>query len=218
MYKDYPPKYTGQKRFFLFTGLFGVVLGLALLGVAVYAMFLRPGSDDALPYAIPVRHDPSPAVGSGPITGQKYNLVIEKLGVDAPVGVFGMDENQVPEVPFDPGIVAWYDFSAEPGNGGNAVFAGHRTWRGDAVFRHLDELGNGDRITLRSEGGSALTYEVFHSELVDPSSDSATSWLLPTDYDVVTLITCGGEYRKNNDPIFGAEYSGRQVVRAALVP
>lgn len=218
MYQDYPPRHTGQKRFFLVTGVLGVVLGLALVGAAVYAIFLRSGSDDALPYAIPVRRDPSPAVvGSGPIVGQKYNLLIEKLGVDAPVGVFGLDENQVPEVPFDPGIVAWYNFSAEPGNGGNAVFAGHRTWRGDAVFRHLDELGNGDRITLRSEGGVELVYEVFHSELVDPSNDSATSWMLPTDYDVVTLITCGGEYRKNNDPIFGAEYSGRQVVRAALV-
>jgi hypothetical protein len=41
--------------------------------------------------------------------------------------------------------------------------------------------------------------------------------MYPTDYEVITLITCGGDYRTNDDPIFGAEYDKRQVVRAALV-
>lgn len=205
------------------SGIVFMLVGLGLVGLAVYVIFVRSGSDESFVYVISVREDPSPAslgaasgLGSA-LVGQKYNLVIERLGIDAPVGVFGMDENQVPEVPFDPGIVAWYSFSAEPGNGGNAVFAGHRTWRGDAVFRHLEELQNGDQVILRTEGGSQLVYHVFHNELVDPTNATATSWMLPTDFDVITLITCGGDYRRNNDPIFGAEYDKRQVVRAALV-
>lgn len=223
MYEERRYGYTGKKRFFLITGIAFMLAGLGLLGLAVYAIFLRSGSDDEFVYGIPVRSDPSPAVlgaASGPgaaLIGQKYNLVIEKLGIDAPVGVFGMDENNIPEVPFDPAIVAWYGFSAEPGNGGNAVFAGHRTWRGDAVFRHLEDLQNGDRVVLKAQDGAQLVYQVFHSELVDPANATATSWMLPTDFDVITLITCGGDYRRTNDPIFGAEYDRRQVVRAALV-
>jgi len=58
---------------------------------------------------------------------------------------------------------------------------------------------------------------VFDTELVDPTEASARRWMDATDSDVITLITCGGDYRKTNDPIFGAEYDKRQVVRASLV-
>jgi LPXTG-site transpeptidase (sortase) family protein len=222
MHEDYRYEYTGKRRFFFITGAFGVLIGLGLVGLAAYAIFLRPGADDSWLYAIPGRDDDSPAFDAAPppgavLAGQKYSLVIERLGVEAPVGVFGLDANAVPEVPYDPDTVAWYDFSSEPGAGGNAVFAGHRTWRGDAVFRHLEDLQAGDRVILRGEGGTQLVYQVFHNELIDPANATASSWMLPTDFEVITLITCGGDYRKTNDPIFGAEYDKRQVVRAALV-
>jgi LPXTG-site transpeptidase (sortase) family protein len=225
MYEDlrYEYAYTGKKRLFLVIGVAGMLAGLSLVGVAAYAMFLRSGPQDQWVYVIPGRADPSPAVlgavqaPSAPLVGQRYNMVIEKIGVDAPVGVFGLDANGVPEVPYDREIVAWYDFSAEPGKGGNAVFAGHYTWRGDAVFRHLEDLQNGDRIVLRGEAGAQLVYQVFHSELIDQADAAAVSWMLPTDYDVITLITCGGDRRLTDDPVFGAEYDKRRVVRAALV-
>lgn len=223
MYEEPHYEYTGKKRFFFVIGAACMLAGFLLVGVAGYAIFLRPEPEKQWIYVIPGRTEASPAVlgavsaTAAPLVGQKYNLVIEKLGVDAPVGVFGLDADNVPEVPFDPGIVAWYNFSAEPGAGGNAVFAGHRTWRGDAVFRHLADLQNGDRVILRGEGGAQLVYEVFHSELIDPTNATAVSWMYQTDYDVVTLITCGGDYRLTDDPVFGAEYDKRQVVRAALV-
>ena len=224
MYEEPRQQYTGRKRFFFVIGTACMLAGVLLVGVAAYAIFLRPGPEKQWIYVIPGRPEASPAVlgavaaPSSPLVGQKFNLVIEKLGVDAPVGVFGLDANNVPEVPYDRDTVAWYNFSAEPGAGGNAVFAGHYTWRGDAVFRHLEDLQNGDRVVLRGEGGSQLVYQVFHSELIDPSDATAATWMLPTDFDVITLITCGGERTLTNDPIFGAEYDKRQVVRAALVP
>lgn len=222
MHEDYRYEYTGKRRFFFITGAAFVLVGLVLVGLAAYAIFLRPGADDSWMYVIPGRDDDSPAFDVAPppgavLAGQRYSLVIERLGVEAPVGVFGLDANAVPEVPYDPNTVAWYDFSSEPGAGGNAVFAGHRTWRGDAVFRHLEDLQAGDRVILRGEGGTQLVYQVFHNELIDPTNATASSWMLPTDFEVITLITCGGDYRKTNDPIFGAEYDKRQVVRAALV-
>jgi LPXTG-site transpeptidase (sortase) family protein len=224
MYEDSPYEYTGKRRLFFVIGVASMLAGLALVGVAAYAFFLQPEPEKQWIYVIPGRESAAPTAVSGavdapgsPLVGQKYSLVIEKLGVDAPVGVFGLDANRVPEVPYDADIIAWYDFSAEPGAGGNAVFAGHRTWRGDAVFRHLEDLQAGDRVILRGEGGSQLTYQVFHNELIDPTNATASTWMLPTDFDVITLITCGGDYRRTDDPIFGAEYDKRQVVRAALV-
>lgn len=214
---------TGKRRFFLVLGLFAMLGGLVLVGVAAYLALSRPEATGPSLYVIPRRPEVTPVVlgavsaPQSPLAGQKYNLVIEKIGVDAPVGVFGLDENQVPQVPYDPWVVAWYNFSAEPGTGGNAVFAGHYTWNGDAVFRHLGELQNGDRIIVRGENGTQLVYSVFHSELIDPTDEAARKWMFPTDYEVITLITCGGVRTETDDPIFGAEYDKRQVVRAALV-
>ncbi len=223
MYEERPYVYTGTKRFFLVLGVSFMLVGLGLVGLAAYAVFLRSGPEKQWLYVIPNRPPASPAVlgavsdSVSPLAGQKYTMVIDKISVDAPVGAYGVDANNVPEVPFDSRIVAWYNFSAEPGSGGNAVFAGHRTWNGDAVFRHLSDLQNGDRIVLRGENGAHLVYQVFHTELLDPTNASAASWMYSTNYDVITLITCGGDYRKTDDPIFGAEYDKRQVVRAALV-
>ncbi|HSP54233.1 MAG TPA: class F sortase [Dehalococcoidia bacterium] len=223
MYEERTYVYTGKKRFFLVLGVAFMFVGLGLVGLAAYAVFLRSGPEKQWLYVIPNRPSATPIVLGAvsapvsPLAGQKYTIVIDKIGIDAPVGAYGVDANNVPEVPFDSRIVAWYNFSAEPGSGGNAVFAGHRTWNGDAVFRHLSDLQNGDRIILRGENGAQLVYQVFHTELLDPTNSTAASWMYPTTYDVVTLITCGGDYRKTDDPIFGAEYDKRQVVRAALV-
>lgn len=223
MYDEPPPAYTGKRRFFFVLGLSAMLCGLILMGIAGYFVFLKPEPAKQALYVIPGRPAAAPAVlgavsaPNSPLVGQKYNLVIEKIGVNAPVGVYGVDEEQVPEVPYDPWTVAWYNFSAEPGAGSNAVFAGHVTWNGDAVFRRLGELQNGDRIIIQGENGAQLVYAVFHTELIDPTDDAARNWMFPTDYDVVTLITCGGTRRENDDPIFGAEYDKRQVVRAALV-
>jgi len=157
------------------------------------------------------------ATPAPPLGDEQYRLIVEKLAIDAPVATFGLNQNGVPEVPYEADLVVWYDFSAPPGTGGNAVFAGHRTWRGDAVFRRLEELAAGDKIVLKGQDGVQLVYQVFDTELVDPTEASARRWMDGTDSDVITLITCGGDYRKTDDPIFGAEYDKRQVVRASLV-
>jgi len=44
-----------------------------------------------------------------------FRLVIDSLGVNAPVVRLGLDPRDVPQVPNDGAKVAWYDFSAKPG-------------------------------------------------------------------------------------------------------
>jgi LPXTG-site transpeptidase (sortase) family protein len=214
---DDPPR--GRRRAYLLLAALSITLGCALVAVALYGLLLGGGDQGDLLY---VRPESAPIVlgasgGPGGIGDTGYRLVIERLGVNAPVATFGLDEAGVPQVPYEAGLIAWYNFSGVPGAGSNAVFAGHRTWRGEGVFRHLENLGVGDQVILRSENGGDLVYQVIEKALVDPNDPNARSWMAPTETDVITLITCGGEYRLTDDPIFGAEYDKRYVVRAGLV-
>jgi LPXTG-site transpeptidase (sortase) family protein len=145
-------------------------------------------------------------------------MVIDKLGVNAPVETYGLDEQAIPQVPTGSNaadIVAWYNFSAQPGTGSNAVFAGHVTWFGPAVFYSLSSLASGDEIMLRSSDGIELKYvvsDVFQVDATDPDSLSVMS---ATPQDMITIITCDGAFVDTNDPVFGGEYTNRLVVRAA---
>jgi LPXTG-site transpeptidase (sortase) family protein len=151
-----------------------------------------------------------------PLRDAAYRIVIDRIGVNASVFTYGLDANRVPEVPLNGTDVAWYNFSAPPGTGSNAVFAGHVTWGGNAVFYELDEVQVGDRINLRGDSGVELSYVVSDSFLVDPDDPNALSVMSPTDKDVITLITCGGSFYYTGDPVFNGDYTHRRIVRATF--
>ncbi len=172
---------------------------------------LAPASDTATPSPTPV---PEPPLPEG-----AYTMIIDKLGVNAQVDTYGLDPNAVPVVPTGPGaaeIVAWYNFSAEPGTGSNAVFAGHVTWFGPGVFYSLTSVTNGDEVRLVGPDGTELTYvvnDVFQVDAYDPESLQV---MRATDEDVITIITCDGDFVDTGDPVYGGEYPYRLVVRAGL--
>lgn len=207
-------------RIYLSLGAICILTGAIILGLAAYTflvddtvrqwVYIRPAQP------VPVAAGVEQAPNYGPLGEGPYRLVIDKLGVDAPVATFGLDENQVPQVPYERDVVAWYNFSSLPGTGSNAVFAGHKTWRGDAVFLELEELVVGDDIVLRSEDGDLLLYRVSQTEFVDPADREALRWMQATDTDSVTLISCGGEFFAT-DTFAGADYTLRVIVRADRV-
>ena len=169
----------------------------------------------------PGTNTPAPAQGTPlpPLGDQPYRLVIEKLGVNAPVDTYGLDEHAVPQVPTGGNanqVVAWYNFSAKPGIGGNAVFAGHVTWNGPAVFYKLAQLAEGDVVRLQATDGTELVYTISSVFSVDPADPDSVKVMQQTESDMVTLITCSGEYSDTNDPIFGGEYDERLIVRGEL--
>jgi LPXTG-site transpeptidase (sortase) family protein len=213
--------YTGQTRLFVIVALVLLAVGVAMLVLGAQRLLTGSGDDSFAPvYVRPISQDSAAAGASeGPrlFGDQSYRIVIEKIDVDAPVATFGLDAEGIPQVPFEPFLVAWYDFSAVPGSGGNAVFAGHYTWFGDAVFRQLEDLAEGDRVILRNQDGSELIYEVTETLLTSPIGEQARRWMGHVDADVITLITCGGTFTETGDPIFGGEYDQRQIVRAALI-
>lgn len=105
-------------------------------------------------------------------------LVIPAIQVDAPV-VHGVGAESLQRG------VGHYDGSANPGEAGNVVLAGHNDVYGE-VFRHLDQLQAGDELTLYSQTG-AFRYVVREWRIVDPTEVSV---LAPTASGTVTLISC----------------------------
>lgn len=213
----------GLRRIYTALGVICVLTGLGFIGIAAFGI-AQGGPPRQWVYVRPLPPTPEPVVAAAtetpappPLGEGQYRLVIDKIGVDAPVAAFGLDENAVPEVPYEGGVVAWYNFTAVPGTGGNAVFAGHYTWYGDAVFRHLDELAPGDTVVLRGENGMQLTYEVVSNESLDPAAPNARDVYAPTETDTVTLITCDGTFTRDGRPITGGDYDKRRVVRARFV-
>lgn len=192
----------------------GQVLALDYRGDlgGVYDMPVPAGP--AQPAAMP---SPEPAAGVlPPLRDSPFRMVIDSIGVDAGVFTYALDENRVPQVPLNAADVAWYDFSARPGTGSNAVFAGHVTWSGEAVFYRLDQLQPGDTVRLIGEDGTELVYTVSETFLVDPNDPAELSVMGPIDADVMTIVTCGGSFFRTGDPVFGGDYTNRLVVRASL--
>jgi len=222
-----------RKRNLLIVGAVMAVIGVALLSFGAYRFLSsdsKPGDakvvdlGNADPFDINknLRPDvlPPTATPPPPLGDRDYTMVIEKIGVNAPVQTFGLDENSVPIVPTTgdaASIVAWYDFSARPGTGSNAVFAGHVTWNGRGVFYDLDKMDAGDIIRLKAADGTEVVYAVSAVFAVDPNDPDSLKVMQHTTSDVLTIITCSGTFSSNNDPVFGGAYDHRLVVRADLV-
>jgi LPXTG-site transpeptidase (sortase) family protein len=177
----------------------------------------RPLNDASTPTAAPTT-EAGPVVANPappPSRDMPYRLIIDKIGVNAAVGTYGLGPDAIPDVPSNGREVAWYDFSSPPGAGSNTVFAGHVTWSGRGVFYDLEDLSVGDEITVvASQGGTRFTYVVKDVFLVNPDDPNSVSVMMPTPgTDQVTLITCGG------DPYYVGgvaryDYTHRLIVRA----
>jgi LPXTG-site transpeptidase (sortase) family protein len=223
------------RKAILVLGGLAFFVGLGLIAVAGLSAFSGDSEPDIelrdlgetpivvpseTPTEAPASDTPAPTpVPEALLEQGSYQMIIDTLGVNAVVNTYGLDPNAVPEVPTGPGaadVVAWYNFSAEPGTGSNAVFAGHVTWFGPGVFFSLTSVTNGDEIKLVGADGTQLTYvvnDVFQVDAYDPDSLKV---MQATDEDVITIITCDGDFVDTGDPVYGGEYPFRLVVRAAL--
>ena len=220
-------------RWHLWLGL-GVsllVAGAVFLGIGLFSE-LRGGDSDAGPSPRTFRGVSTHLPGvDGPghvFFGRSVSLrprvvshqmIIESLGVNAPVVEMGMDDENVPYVPLNAEDVAWYDFSPRPGDGGNTVFAAHINWGSTpGVFADLDDLQPGEIIRLISEDGVEYTYEVFDNFSVDPTDSDSLKVLAPTPTDTITLVSCAGTWVPDpDDERLGGSYTDRIIVKAERV-
>jgi LPXTG-site transpeptidase (sortase) family protein len=189
-----------------------------LAGRRSFAMIARPASRRrllgaalaAMAATLSQRDRRTLAVGSIPTA-----LAIPAIGVDAPVEVRTTVDGTMQD-PTGAWVAAWYDDSARPGTGGNAVFAGHvddPAGGGPALFSRLHELGRGDAIAVRGQDGVTWRYRVlWHRSYPAAGGPIWVELTGPTTGEAVTLITCAGEWDAAAET-----YRDRLVVRAAKV-
>ncbi len=138
-------------------------------------------------------------------------LVIEKIGLDAPVhlaesiavNVDGQDVVQflVPEE----FAVGWHEGSAPLGVTGNTVLSGHHNAYGE-VFKNLVDLEVGDTIILFS-GAKMFTY-IIANKMILPEKDQPLDvrldngrWILPSKDERITfnhLLACAFKFTSVN--------------------
>lgn len=161
----------------------------------------------------------APTTGSegGLVRGSSDRLVIQRLGISAPVNYRTVEADGVLGNPVAAWDVVWYDFSSLPGLGGypggvgNAVYAGHVDYRtvGPAVFWNLKNIAEGDIIEIYANGG---VYRYVVEWFADYTPGDNWNAIVATGTgEVVTLITCIGTFDYER-----REYSNRRVVRARI--
>jgi len=123
-------------------------------------------------------------------------IQIPKIGVDQAV-VEGVGVEDLKKGP------GHYPGTPLPGEAGNSAIAGHRTTYG-APFNRLDELKQGDPITVRTRAGT-FRYEVSTSTVVSPDEVSV---LDPTPDNRLTLTTCNPKYSAAERLIIVASLAG----------
>jgi len=188
----------------------------------VLAGNLRGGSPAASELLVVPTGLPRPTATAEPTTtpapllvaAPPVRLLIPAIGVDAPITVKGLRADATMDVPDGPEDVAWYNFTARPGMGSNAVISGHLDYHdyGAAVFWRLKELREGDIVEVRLADGSVLRYRVSLKLSYDARMAPVPEIVGPTSKEVVTLITCGGTFDSGS-----RTYSNRLVVRAERV-
>lgn len=135
-----------------------------------------------------------------PIGFAPDRLVIESIGLDAPIIPTNIKEIEYQGLtyyqwlaPNEP-AVGWHESSALLGSPGNTVLNGHHNVYGE-VFKDLVNVHEGDVIEVHS-GNNVFRYRVALAMLLPERFKSLTvrlenaRWILPTEDERLTLITC----------------------------
>jgi LPXTG-site transpeptidase (sortase) family protein len=148
----------------------------------------------------------------GPVTaqprvGQPVRLKIPTINVDAAVEDVGQTPDGAMDVPKDFNDTAWYDLGARPGEGGNAVIAGHvDSTTGRAVFWDLHKLVSGDILIVVGDDGVERQFVVTALESYARADVPLDRVFGPSGEKHLNVITCDatsvfdrarGEYAAN---------------------
>lgn len=78
--------------------------------------------------------------------------------------------------------------TAQIGDIGNAVIAGHRNYAYGSMFNRLDELEIGDIVQYQARNGELMEFVVFEIAVIEPENQIA--FLQPSSESIITLYTC----------------------------
>ena len=123
-------------------------------------------------------------------------LQIPEIGVDTPIVSLGLAADGTVQVPpveaHSP--AGWYQGSPTPGQTGPSVILGHVTvgQYGDGVFRDLDRLHPGSRLSIRLQDGATAGFTVDTVQTVAKDRFPTQKVYGNVDRPELRLITCGG--------------------------
>lgn len=134
-----------------------------------------------IPTFTPVYADPIPdnAFNSG-ITGIGI-LTIESIDLRLPVA----EGIEYASLRIAPGRVPQ---TAQIGDIGNAVIAGHRNYAFGSMFNRVGEIQIGDIVQYQARNGELMEFEVFEIAVIEP--DNQIAFIQPLNDSIITLYTC----------------------------
>lgn len=126
-------------------------------------------------------------------------LIIPALGIDAPVGAYGVDAGGEMEVPDNVNEAGWYEFGPLPGEAGSAVVAAHvdLAGHGRGLFYDLGLLEPGDQVLVRFSDSSEAAFQVVARSTYLKSELPLDAIFSRSGDPVLTLITCGGGFSRS---------------------
>lgn len=157
------------------------------------------GADPATVWE-PTTPDPDVADRSTDPTGSAeataVAVSIPSIGVDSPLVPLGVDPLSgvlVPPESFDvAGVLA---AGTVPGDVGPAIIAGHVDSRaGPGVFYRLEEMAEGELITVSLSSGPPITFRVVEVAQYPKTAFPTNDVYGPTPEAELRLITCGGDF------------------------
>ncbi|GAA1436190.1 hypothetical protein GCM10009616_35420 [Microlunatus lacustris] len=183
--------------------------GAASAGTPSASPTPRPAPATAEPAPVPtVRATLRPAAAPGPAPA---GFSAADVDIDLPVQPYGVDDAGFMQLPDSVEEVAWYAYSARPGDrAGTTVLAAHVDTVRDGLgpFANLRELDEGDELRVTDTEGEVRRYAVTTLEKV-AKAEVPLDQVFRRDGDpTLVVITCGGSFDR------GRGYSDNVVVTA----
>ncbi|MFP3969576.1 class F sortase, partial [Actinomadura fulvescens] len=134
-----------------------------------------------------------PGDGARPV-----KVVIDRLGVTAPVGPVGLRRDGSVQVPPLSRVheVGWYRYGPVPGERGPAVLLGHvdSGRGGPGVFHRVRTLRPGDTVRVIRADGRSVRFRITSVEDVSKDRFPTARVYGDLDHAGLRLITCGGSF------------------------
>jgi hypothetical protein len=130
--------------------------------------------------------------------GLPQTLVIQKLGVKAPVESLDLTKKSEKDAPHRWGDVAWYNRGPKPGQMGRASIFGHLdSYCCPAVFWKLKYLRPGDLVQVYYKRGKPLTFRVQWGTQYLNNKLPLKFLFGRTQEHGLALMTCAGVFHKS---------------------
>ncbi len=184
------------------------VLGVSTFGIAfiLFAPFFTPSTPfTPRPVIEPVWSPTTqvkrlftskPVIIPAILDAAPNRLLIQVLGIDAPIEQVGLTMEGAMDTPQNPEDAAWFRDGILPGQIGTAAIDGHLDWiHGEpALFTHLSALHKGDYIQVRDENGHVTTFVVTSLHTYNKSESTMGVFSSNDGISHLNLITCEGTW------------------------